>query len=356
MKSVIFLDRQHCQKWQLMKFKHFLYWFLRYVFLLLGQRASRFVLRWRLALGRKKSVFVIDSVFCQLGNNIQQIFVAIAHADRYSGSIPMSSEFYEHTTELGIIPEDLPRYVDQESLSNFSISIRANFFYYSNHALLGSARYSSWRQGFAPTHSSILGENQITKVTRSIAQRCRTTFIRLLQPSESVSLLFQEDVKTNLLVLRLRAGDVSNLLKSEYATNPLCYYQCLSQIFRSLVIVTQPGPDHILLPFISSLFENIKIIRGDYCSDFSLLSNIPILATSGVSTFPIAASLLSNRLEKLYASDIFLRKHLNPLYLRNQVALHLFKMPGIFRLWKASANREELLHQYRPPICGFSTL
>jgi len=102
-----------------MKFKHFLYWFLRYVFLLLSQRASRFVLRWRLALGRKKSVFVIDSVFCQLGNNIQQIFVAIAHADRYSGSIPMSSEFYEHTTELGIIPEDLPRYVDQESLSNF---------------------------------------------------------------------------------------------------------------------------------------------------------------------------------------------------------------------------------------------
>ena len=339
-----------------MKFKHFLYWFLRYVFLLLGQRASRFVLRCRLALGRKKSVFVIDSVFCQLGNNIQQVFVAIAHADRYSGLISMSREFYDHIVEIGVVPEDLPRYVAQASLCNSSFSIYANFFYYSNHALLGSTRYASWRQGFAPTRSSILGENQITKATRSIAQRCRTAFIRLLQPSESVSLLQQEASRLDALVLHLRAGDVSNLLNSQYATNPLCYYESLSRNFRNLVIVTQPGSDHILLPYISSLFENVKIVRGDYRDDFSLLSGSAVLATSGVSTFPIAACLLSSRLKRLYASDVFLREHLNPLYLGHQIAVHLFKMPGFLRLWKASSKREELLHRYRPPICEFTLL
>ena len=53
-------------------------------------------------------------------------------------------------------------------------------------------------------------------------------------------------------------------------------------------------------------FENKK------STDINILLNAKNLATSGVSAFPIACALMSQKLEKLIFSNIYLDEHLNP--------------------------------------------
>lgn len=336
--------------------EYLLYCYVQYCLQLLYGCASIFIFHCRLIAGARARVFVIDSVYGRLGNNVQQILIAIAHAEIYSGSISMSNEFYAYITQIGIVPEELPHFVALGNLSTNAFVICADFFHYSNYSLRGNAKYSPWMPGLAPQRNSILSERRITKAIRAIALRCRIAFFPLVKPSKSISLILQQRASPDLLVLHLRAGDVSNLLLTEYTTNPLCYYQCLGMSFRNLIIVTEPGPDHLLLPFIIRIFDNVRIICGDYRDDFSLLSNSPVLATSGVSTFPIAACLLSNRIEQLYSSDVFLREHLNPLHLKYHISVRLFRMPGFCRLWRTSSNREELLHRYKPQLSEFTSL
>ncbi|WP_233130339.1 hypothetical protein [Synechococcus sp. 1G10] len=113
-----------------------------------------------------------------------------------------------------------------------------------------------------------------------------------------------------MVVLRLRAGDVADLAKSDYPTNPRCYYEQLSRVFRSLPIVTEPGPTHDLFAAIAKLFDSHRIVSGDFPDDFHLLANFLILAASGVGSSPIAVAFVLRQLKPLYASTLFLREHL----------------------------------------------
>ena len=57
---------------------------------------------------------------------------------------------------------------------------------------------------------------------------------------------------------------------------------------------------------------DFEIISGSLENDANILLNAPNLATSGVSAFPIACALLSQKLENLIVSNIYLNEHLNP--------------------------------------------
>jgi len=108
------------------------------------------------------------------------------------------------------------------------------------------------------------------------------------------------------LVLHLRTEDVANLAHNFYFQNPLCYYRWLSSLHPNLIIVTEPGWEHILYNEILGLFQTVDLLSGSVIDDFQQLRSARFLATSGVSTFPMAAALLSNSLDTLYCSNVYL--------------------------------------------------
>jgi hypothetical protein len=226
----------------------------------------------------KPKVFLIDSVFCQLGNNVQQILIAWLHADRYGGSLSMSPSFYNRCQAIGVNPSRLERFICYEDIPDAAYVVSASFFHFSDHSFLCNARFTFWKAGFSPRRTSLLGERLIRDRASSAAQQCGEAFATLLSPASSSSLAVHQQPGNELLVLHLRAGDVSNLAKPEYATNPLCYYHALSKLFDHLVIVTQPGPEHVLLRAIASLFPRVKIVSGDDRDDFRLLAEGVIIA------------------------------------------------------------------------------
>jgi hypothetical protein len=82
--------------------------------------------------------------------------------------------------------------------------------------------------------------------------------------------------------------------------------------------------------------------------DFELLRQAVYLATSGVSVFPMAAALLSDKLKTFYCTDAFMEEHLNPLMLdRQRVDVQIMKLPGFAEKWRISKDRRKLLFEYQ---------
>lgn len=160
---------------------------------------------------------------------------------------------------------------------------------------------------------------------------------------------FHSPPPSDHLVLHLRAGDVGSLCHDYYIPNPLCFYRWLRQFHDSLLIVMEPGEEHFMAQEIMSLFRTVEVVSGSMIEDFQRLRSAKYLASSGVSTFPMAASLLSSCLDKYYCSSLFLVEHLNPRMLRGTtVHLKTFNLPDFQKLWMGSTDRRDLLIQYEP--------
>jgi hypothetical protein len=111
----------------------------------------------------------------------------------------------------------------------------------------------------------------------------------------------------------------------------------------------EPGEEHFMAQEIMSLFRTVEVVSGSMIEDFQRLRSAKYLASSGVSTFPMAASLLSSCLDKYYCSSLFLVEHLNPRMLRGTtVHLKTFNLPDFQKLWMGSTDRRDLLIQYEP--------
>lgn len=333
-----------------------LYWHARYLLVSFLLALRRICLHFKLVSAKSAPNFFIDRPYGRLGNNIQQVLVALAHAQAYSGSVSISRIMARQLDAVYASVQALPRFIDEDKILSINEQITSDFFHWSNHSITRHHSYTPLRTGCMPRRSSLLGERHLLGSIQQVASECRPAFQCLTSSSRLPSSLEKECADPATLVLHLRAGDIADLTRSEYATNPLSYYECLSKMFSRLILVTQPGPEHVLLPSIVKLFPTVHMVSGDYLDDFTLLANASTLATSGVGTFPIAAALLSDRLKTLYTTDIFLREHLNPLFVRKQAEVRMLRLPGFFRQWKSSVNRELLLHRYRPPTCRFTRL
>ena len=98
-----------------------------------------------------------------------------------------------------------------------------------------------------------------------------------------------------------------------------------------------------------SFFDSKAVADADPSleEDTNILLNARNLATSGVSAFPIACALLSQKLENLLVTDIYLEEHLNPKMINKKyVNLENYKVNDYINIGdfkKSTHNLERLL-------------
>jgi hypothetical protein len=291
-----------------------------------------------IVFGRKKINFAISRWYGRTGNNIQQILIAIAHAEQFKGSFQLEEEFLQEG-DLGEMFS--PIHLDFSPKREVSGDCRRIFFHFTELSFLShSTRRMHFAPGDPPRLDSLLSRTWIERNLWKVARR-------YLRPSLLTQGLHRP--ADDHLVLCLRSGDVQGLANLYYITNPLVFYKQLAESFRSVLIITEPQPRHVLLAEICALFAESRVETIAYEErnrGFEIIRNAKELATSGVSTFPLSAAILSDRLDSFYCTDMYMDEHLNPRMLAPSIQINQFRLPGYRRLWCRSVDRQRLLHQY----------
>jgi len=274
-----------------------------------------------------------------LGNNIQQILLAIMHAESFKGIVEIPDEQLAIQGLDQFFPRLLFDFTEEKPITGV---YKSNFFFFDGFVL----SLSRWPrvhcvEGYL-RRESLLSTNYVNANLHRVCEHYLRPYLRSVQSHSW-------NVEESFLVLHLRGGDVANIESPFYATNPLCYYQFLSEMHRDVVLVAEPGPAHPLLNNIRELFPDCKVVSGSVQEDFELLRGARLLASSGVGTFCMAAALLSEKLQRFYCSSAYLNEHLNPAMLNSErVKIIEYKMKGYLELWHKSNNRLDLLLNYRP--------
>ena len=165
------------------------------------------------------------------------------------------------------------------------------------------------------------------------------------------NLKFYKDIEldNNTLVIHLRGGDVFyDDWHSLYVQNPLSFYLKISKKFENIIIVTEHIKDNFILKELDKRLD-LKIASGSLEEDANILLNARNLATSGVSAFPIACALLSQKLENLLVTNIYLEEHLNPKMInKNYVNIENYKVSNYIEIGdfkKSDHNLKRLLSE-----------
>ena len=282
--------------------------------------------------------FQIRDWYGRLGNNVQQILIAVMHAESYGGIVEITEQ---QLATQGLNEFFTPLLYDFSNGKPITKIYRSNFFFFDGFAFsLGQHLRLHCVEGFLRRDSLLSAAYVHSHLHRVCEQYLRSH----LRSAPSYTL----NVSESVLVLHLRSGDVANLQSALYATNPLCYYQFLSSMHREVALVAEPGPVHPLLNRIRGLFSDCKVVSGSTLADFELLRSARFLASSGVGTFSVAAALLSEKLQRFYCSSAYLNEHLNPAMLDpKRVDVVEYKMKGYLDLWHQSSNRLDwLIHDH----------
>jgi hypothetical protein len=317
-----------------------LYWYSTRRFLV-GTRVLRDIcLYWLYRFSSKKLRFAITQPYGRAGNNIQQMLVAISHAEAFHGVVNVDEDFLSSCRLSGLIRPFTLDFGDPDH--SIGGVIRRRFFHFTEYAF--DARDFSrmhFRTELRPRRDCLLSRQHMEANLWRIAQSH-------LLPNV-IGSSFHSPPLSEHLVLHLRAGDVGSLCHDYYIPNPLCFYRWLRQFHDSLLIVMEPGEQHFMVQEITSLFRAVEVLSGSVIEDFQRLRSAKYLASSGVSTFPMAASLLSSCLDTYYCSSLFLVEHLNPrMLMGTSVHLETFNLPDFQKLWLRSTDRRDLLIQYEP--------
>lgn len=290
------------------------------------------------SLQRQTIDFKLDPWYGRLGNNIQQILIAILHAEAFRGAVEISARQLEaHALDQFFSPLHFDFSDGQPIVATY----RSSFFFFDGFAFATGNRVRlHCVTGFLLLQSLLSANHVRANLHRACRQYLRPYYI---VNGDALS------VDESVLVLHLRGGDIADLHSSEYATNPLCYYSFLRSFHSAVVLVVEPGAEHPLFGRIREIFPDCKVISGSIKGDFELLRQARFLASSGVGTFAVAAAMLSENLKRLYCSSAYLAEHLNPSMLnRNYVEVVEFQMKDYMDKWHHSTDRRELLLQYQP--------
>ena len=110
-------------------------------------------------------------------------------------------------------------------------------------------------------------------------------------------------------------------------------------MYKKVIIVTEKDLKNPIINKLSMSYD-IEIQSSSLENDFNTLLNAQNLASSGISTFPIAAALCSKNLKNFYHSSLINRKHLNPELLKHTDAeIHNVKIKNL-KLAKSFSNYE----------------
>jgi hypothetical protein len=232
-----------------------------------------------------KLPITIDSWYGRLGNNIQQISLAL---------------LYAKVNGFGLITPDHPN-IDSIKYGftphwPFKPLVKNRFFFFNS----------------AERHSIDIemSYEYVCENISSVAQRYITPNLKF-QIGEALS--------DDILVIHLRGGDVYlkvNNANNSYVQNPLSFYEALINRFNKTIVVCEPGYKK---PIVAILKNNPSVIiqSSSVQEDFSTLIRARNLATSGVGTFAITAALCSKNIKRLFCTDRYLTEHLNPEMVRN---------------------------------------
>lgn len=329
--------------YQIREMRRSLYWrAMQYIGVLLNN-LHLLVLALKITVSRGKTRFVIARPYGRTGNNIQQIVIAIAHAEAFRGSLDVDPEIMADGRISDFV---YPFSLDFSPCRFQANEYRAMFFHYTEYTFSRTCLSRlPFKRGVIPRRECMLSRGYIEHNAWRIAQSYLLPKIFLPESEAMIE---------DRLVLHLRSGDVADLSYDHYITNPLCYYKYLASRYKDVLIVKEPGPEHVLLQSILSLFQNAEVVSGSVNEDFHRLRNARHLATSGVGTFAISACLLSCTLQILHCTDLFQIEHLNPLMLIgvNGVNVDLIKLPRFPHLWLKAKDRRQLLLCYETSRVG----
>lgn len=306
------------------------------------KRAELFWREVRLRLFSVKTEFRLWGWYGRTGKNVQQLIVAIAHAEAFGGCTGMDDQLLKRSPLDGIIRAFSTDFApDREVLEVYSTI----FFHYTEYTFRRSdVRRLAFRRGHSPRRECILGRRYIEANAHRIAQQYLVPLLAF--PPDP---LIEDGGFSDGLVIHLRSGDVGGLDNPYYITNPLCFYRNIASRYRHATLVTEPGVEHPLLPAIASLFREIAVVSGAACDDFKMLCNATHLASSGVGTFVMAAALLSRNLRVFHCTDLFQVEHLNPrMFDSDRVDVNMQVMKGFQRQWLRSPDRLGLLMAFEP--------
>jgi hypothetical protein len=162
---------------------------------------------------------------------------------------------------------------------------------------------------------------------------------------------FKKDINIDkdTLVIHIRTGDIFyHDWHSLYAQNPVSYFLKISENYKKVLVVSGKEKNN---PVISSLkkYDKFKFQSSSFINDFNLLLNAENLATSGVSAFPIAAALMSQKLKNFYHSNLYLKEHLNPTMIDpTKVNINTYEIVGGIiptKFKKSEKNIKKLLDE-----------
>ena len=212
----------------------------------------------------------ISKWYGRLGNNIQQCAVGIMIAKKRKDTF--------QNLEHDIIK---PIYLDfrENKNNNFQEIYLKDFFYWNGY--LKSPNISSF------------------KLYKDIQKICQ----KYILPNLDIPVI---PIPKETLVIHIRSGDVfeEGMDFYNFIPNPYDYYLKLIDFYDKVLVITEKDKRN---PVINKLKNNPKVnIQAESVKkDFGVLLGAKNLATSGTSTFPIAASLCSRNLENLYSSENF---------------------------------------------------
>ena len=299
----------------------------------------------RLYCNKGRIRFQISSPFGRAGNNIQQILVAIAHAEVFRGVLDIDQRFLSECNLLGFVQ---PFSLDFGSHSSRPLIVDERRFFHFTEYAFGREDFFRMRFGteLLPRRDSLLSRNYLEANLWRLAQNYLLSHI-------ADPLSFGTGPFNERLVMHLRAGDVASLSHDYYIPNPLCYYRWLRSFHEDITVVMEPGEKHLLFREILSLFRDVDVVSGSFQEDLQRLRSAKYLASSGVSTFPVAAALLSSCLDTFYCSSLYLSEHLNPqMLIGTRVNVQLLNLPDFQSLWLRSGDRLGLLSVYEPSPSG----
>lgn len=311
-----------------------------------GQRAQLLRRELGLRLFAVKTEFRIWGWYGRLGNNVQQLIIAIAHAEAFNGTTGMNDHLLKGSSLDGLLGPISWDFAPDRPVREIYETI---FFHFTEYTFrLSDLRRLAFRRGYSPRRECILGRRFIESNAHRIAQGYLSPlFVFPVVPPAG------EGGVADGLVIHLRSGDVRNLDNQYYMTNPLCFYRQIAGHYSHATVVMEPGGEHPLLQSIVSLFREVRLVSGSVQGDFALLCQATHLASSGVGTFVMAAALISSKLRVFHCTDLFQVEHLNPRMLNaDRVEVKMQKMQGFRRQWLHSADRLALLREYQADADG----
>jgi hypothetical protein len=222
----------------------------------------------------------IDRWYGRLGNNIQQIALAILYAQQHGrrALIP------EH-------PQIKAIHYGNKKFWSDRLKNKNRFFFFTDNA-----------------QEAIDIELNYEYVCENI-QKVAQTYI-----TPHFKFKIDEPFDQDVLVIHLRGGDLfdpTGEIHPGYVQNPLSFYETLIRHYKKTILVCEPGLTNPIIPRLKE-HPSVTLQSSTIEADFQTLLRAQNIVTSGVGTFAIAAALCSRNLKNLFCTDRYLNEHLNP--------------------------------------------